>query len=181
MYKFKLYKSIIWLLLIASVVPQRLEGAFPADTDKPEASHRLFVIARSKNANLICYDLNYVATGRIDLEKPIHVYWLNQTDKPGTTDELSYMQEKLAYGYTSRPMGANRWEVSLVAFPQRKLFIEKSNEGEFYGRITIAGRQAILKKIYVQADPDNSLKVRWVEVSGIDLETGKEVKERIKP
>lgn len=181
MYKFPLYKFIIGLLLIASVVPQSLHGALPSEADKPDASHRLFIIARSKNANLICYDLNYISPGKLDPDKPIHVYWLNQTDRPGSTDELSYIQEKLAYGYTSRPLGANRWEVSLVAFPQRKLLLEKTDGGEFRGRITIAGRQAILKKIFVQADPDNSLKVRWVDVFGIDLETGKEVKERIKP
>lgn len=181
MYKSPLYKYIVGLLMVASVVPLRLRASFPAGADKPEASHRLFIIARSKNANLICYDLNYISPGKLDPEKPIHVYWLNQTDRPGTTDELSYIQEKLAYGYTSRLLGANRWEVSLVAFPQRKLLLEKTDEGEFRGRITIGGRQAVLKKIFVQADPDNSLKVRWVDVFGIDMETGKEVKERIKP
>ncbi len=170
-----------FVLLTAIVVPQMVvANSFPADADKP-GTNRLFVIARSKNANLICYDLNYIAPGKLNPENPIHVYWLNQTDRPGTTDELSYIQSKLAYGYTANPAGANKWEISLVAFPQRKLMLEKNGDGNFQSRITISGHQAILKKIYVQADPENSLKVLWVDIYGLDIHTGKEVKERIKP
>ena len=171
-----------FVLLTAIVVPQMvIATSLPADADKPGNINRLFVIARSKNANLICYDLNYIAPGKLNPDKPIHVYWYNQTDKPGTTDELSYIQSKMAYGYTASPAGANKWEISLVAFPQRKLILEKNSDGSFQSRITISGHQAILKKIYVQADPDNSLKVLWVDVYGLDIQTGKEVKERIMP
>lgn len=181
MKRIKFYSFLKSFLLTASLVPQMLFAGIPVDADKPGDINRLFVIARSKNANLICYDLNFIAPGKLNPDKPIHVYWLNQTDKPGTTDELSYIQAKLAYGYTANPAGANKWEISLVAFPQRKVMLEKNGDGTFHSRITIAGKQAILKKIFVQADPANSLRVMWVEVYGQDIQTGKEVKERIVP
>ncbi|MDK2910244.1 MAG: hypothetical protein PWR20_1811 [Bacteroidales bacterium] len=181
MKKTKFYIFLKFGLLITILVPQILSASLPVDADKPENNKRLFVIARSKNANLICYDLNYIAPGKLDPEKPIHVYWFNQTDKPGTTDELSYIQAKMAYGYTANPAGTSKWEISLVAFPQRKLILEKAGEGIYRSRIIISGRQAVLKKIYVQADPNNSLRVQWVDVFGIDMQTGKEVKERIIP
>lgn len=143
---------------------------------------RIFFIARSKNANIVCYDLNVDKKGLVVEDKPINVYWINKTDHPGERSGLSYIQNKMAYGYDSRYMGKGSYEISLVAFPGRKLFLEKGTKGEgYYGRMLINGRQAVLSRIFVQAKPESFLKVAWIELTGTDMENGKTLTERIIP
>lgn len=143
--------------------------------------NRLFVIERSKNANVVCYDVNLDKRNRIDKERPIKVYWVNHTDRPGEISGLNYIQNKFAYGYASRSLVNGSFEVTLVAFSERKLYIEADAKGIYRGRIMINGKQAILRKIFVQAKPENSLKVAWVELYGQDAGSGQEISERIYP
>lgn len=147
------------------------------DNDK-----RVFYIARSKNANIVCYDFNLDAKGVLVEKEPLKVYWINQTDHPGERSGLSYIQNKMAYGYSFRYMGKGSYEISLVAFPSRKLWVEKKPTGKGYrGRMIINGRESVLNKIYVQAKPESFLKVAWVELTGTDIESGKVMTERIIP
>ena len=150
----------------------------------PGGSHddrHLFVIARSKNANIVCYDLNKDAKGLANKERPLRVYWINKTDHPGEESPLNYIQDKFAYGYSSKVLAGGAFEISLVAFPDRKLILEPDGKNGYRARVMISGKPSLLKKIFVQAKPGNSLKVAWVDIYGIDIQTGKSLTERITP
>jgi len=151
---------------------------------KPNANDddlRVFFIARSKNANIVCYDVNLDKKGNIDTDEPLNVYWINKTDHPGERSGLSYIQNKLAYGYSSKSIGKGSFEISLVAFPSRKLILEHDQKGHYRGRMMIDGKQALLNRIYVQAKPDSFLKVAWVDLTGTEIDGGNPLKERIIP
>ncbi|TAM54924.1 MAG: DUF4833 domain-containing protein, partial [Acidobacteria bacterium] len=45
----------------------------------------------------------------------------------------------------------------------------------------IAGRDAVLRRVFVRTEKDHPLKVRYVELLGVALRGGKAVRERIKP
>ncbi len=143
------------------------------------AEQRVFHIERSKNKNIVCYDANILATRKLNTEKPVHIYWINQTDHPGEKSDLNYVQNKLAYGYSHSKNSDGSVEISLMAFPDRKLNLSVDNRGVARGKMLISGKPAYLSKIYVQADPSNSLRVLYVDLFGIDVSTGTQVTERI--
>ncbi|OFY16501.1 MAG: hypothetical protein A2X11_12365 [Bacteroidetes bacterium GWE2_42_24] len=158
-----------------------LTSFMPDNTMLNDDNIRMFFIARSKNANLVCYDLNIDKNGKVNSEEPLKVYWINKTDHMGERSDLNYFQKKMAYGYNSKMTGKGIFEISLVAFQARKVILERDQKGKYRGRIVINGKPAALSKIFVQAKPENSMKVSWVELTGIGLEDGKIVTERIIP
>ena len=100
--------SMILLLCALTIIPQIIhsqENTYPT----PE---RLFYIARSLNKNLVCYDANIV-NGKLKNKDPLNVYWVNREENPGKTNELSYIQRKMAYGYKLISQGDDTCEVTL--------------------------------------------------------------------
>lgn len=165
-------QSLLSLVFIHVIALTCVSGDLPKDW-------RLFVIERSKNANQICYDLNFDSRGNLDADKPLKVYWYNKTDRPGAINNLSRIQEKYAYGYSSRPIGDGNYEITLVAFPKRKINLVKDSKGKYQAIILIGGKKARLTKIFVQSKAKNYNKVMWVDLYGISLNDGKQVSERI--
>jgi hypothetical protein len=168
----------VFLIVIMVAIPALMSGlvAFGVHNGTQQ---RIFHIERSKNKNIVCYDANILATRKLDIENPIHAYWINQTDHPGERSDLNYIQNKLAYGYSYSKNGDGSVEVSLVPLPARKLTVFVDERGQVHGKIMISGKPAYISKIYVQADPSNSLKVLYVDIFGLEISTGKAVNERI--
>lgn len=166
---------------VAIVFPLFFISFTPETSISVNDNSRMFFIARSKNANIVCYDLNIDKNGKVNPEKPLKVYWVNKTDHMGEISDLSYIQNKMAYGYNSKNLGGGIFEISLVAFPTRKVILDRDQKGKYRGRIVINGEPAVLTKIFVQAKPDSFMKVSWVELTGINLQDGKTITERIIP
>jgi hypothetical protein len=164
----------IALLFCLLVLPANL---FPKDNIHL-AKDKLFHIARSKNKNLVCYDVNY-SEGKLDTKNPLTIYWLNREEKPGETSSLNIIQKKLAYGYKLISRGDDTCEITLNAYPERVLSICK--RGTKYVCITTINKQpAILESLYVKANPANSLLVEYVELQGTSSNTKQPVWERVK-
>ena len=153
-------------------------GFSPDKNDTYSTEKRLFHIERSKNKNIVCYDINVSSTGVLNEKKPLSVYWIN-LEEQGQQEELSFIQEKLAYGYT---VGKQNGTVSieLNATKNRKITVEHNGQ-RYFCRIEINHRPSVLQKIYVKTKPNNSLQVEYVELHGLDLATGAPVTERFFP
>lgn len=166
-----------YLLLLSIFTFSTVRGVTPDDDTAP-TPERLFHIARSLNKNLVCYDAR-LDNGKLDIDDPIKVYWVNQTDRPGAIDGLSFIQRKLAYGYKVVQKGADSCQVTLSAYPERRITIKK--EGERYaGFLTIDGVQARLTTLFVQLKPNSSINVDYVELQGYAINSGEAVTERIR-
>ena len=162
---FFLFASFVSIL---AVTPE--EDTYPT----PE---RLFYIARSLNRNLVCYDAN-LKDGKLDLEEPIEVYWLNRTDRPGYTNGLNFIQRKLVYGYKVKQKGNDTCQVTLSAYP-RDITIRKAGDA-YQAFVDINGSPAHLVSLFVQLKPNSSVSVDYVELQGYSVSTGKRVTERIR-
>jgi len=148
--------------------------------DKGETSpNRLFHIERSKNRNLVCYDINLDENGRLHSKQPMEVYWVNREERPGEVKGLSGIERRFAYGYKVTQTGDNTCRVTLSAYPDRELTIGQQEAGHYNCTIEINGETAILQKLYVKAKESNSLTVEYVELTGISQTTGNEVTERV--
>lgn len=138
---------------------------------------RLFHIARSANKNLVCYDINS-PEGILDTQNPLNVYWVNREETPGKTNGLNMIQRKMAYGYKVLSQDDDSCDISLRAYPDRKLTISKRGD-KYVCTTTINGQIAILQSLYVKAKASNPLSVEYVELHGIMPDTQQMVSERI--
>ncbi len=166
---------LIALLLFFFYVPGFLY-AQDANNFYP-TEERLFHIERSKNKNLVCYDVNLV-DGKLDAKNPLNIYWVNREETPGETKPLNAMQKRLAYGYKVISRNEDSLEITLSAYSGKVLTVHKLG-GKYVCTLDINNQQAILNSLYVKAKESNSLSVEYVELRGLNLDTKESISERV--
>jgi hypothetical protein len=141
----------------------------------------LFVIARSKNANVVHYDVR-LRGGRFDADEPVVAYWVLHT-QGGRREALSFFERRLAYGFgTKIGPRSEAFALWLQAFPGRSLAVRRDARGRFRAHLTLAGEAARLERIFVATDERGvTPSVRYLDVFGVSLAAGTSVSERIRP
>lgn len=171
---------LILCIIVGNAIPAKAQNNYPVpvQTDK-----LLFYFQRSHNKNTVIYELNTLPDGTINIDKPIHAYW-KRYEEGGARKELSYIQLK-AFGLQCKLVDKvnKSFIVHFNSVKDREISLLKI--GCCYKAfITINGEIAQLTKMYVKAE-NNSLgipvKVDFVEISGINLKTGKSVNEKYLP
>ena len=154
-----------------------------ADVGWSQTAVRLFFIARTKNANTVCYDARLTKDGRLDVQDPVHGYWtLWATDSTGNTrEELNGMERRMAFGYSIRKCTPTSCAISLAALRSR--IVEVTFHGTTPRAVTtIAGKPSYLKKIFVvSGDGFIVPRVSSATLYGTDTAGGAEVRETITP
>ena len=180
--------------------PLGLHNMIPCKHDSPallgkqselyKDQHVVFIITRSKNDNTVVYSAR-MKDHRIDEHDPVHVYWMgfsrkdpHETDPAKLRDELSWIEKKIAYGASGHKHGntGEVYELKLVAVPSLKAFMQM-HEGRPRVTANIGGRECVLVRVYVMAK-ENMVglpTVQFVNIHGVDLETGEEIVEKISP
>lgn len=138
----------------------------------------LFVIERSKNANVVTYEMSRDKDGAVDREDPVAVYWVMKAEEGGRED-LRRIEHR-AYGFSVRWLeGKQLYLMTLNAFPARGIQISEHG-GESAAYIEIAGAPARLQKIWIETDEGGLLPgVKFVELIGTDRKSGKPVREKV--
>ena len=141
----------------------------------------LFVVARSKNANIVAYDVNRGPGGDLVSSEPVIAYWLLDGD-PNRREELTRMQRERAYGVSGEPGDSpGTFDVVFNAQKKRRLII-RTVDGCPVAMTPIAGRNAILRRLFVQSKEGTVMpKVEYVEFFGEDPDTRKPVHEKSVP
>ncbi len=147
-------------------------------TDAKKLNILLFVIERNINKNIVCYDANILKNGTLNIEDPIDAYWLeNETN--GKRSELSYLQRRMAYGFSFEKTAMGNVYVTLKAFDKRKILVSVDKKGNSHALIKINGSDANLTRIFVTARPKMYTTVEFIELYGNDIRTGKALYEKI--
>ena len=141
----------------------------------------LFIIERSKNANVVYYDARLTADGKLDPQEPVIAYWVMLAED-GRREKLSWIEKKMAYGFTIKPdPSVNGYKMTLVAVPERQITVKKEKDA-VRAEVVIDGRPADIEKMYIKAsDGLTGYKIQYVEVYGKDLQTGESLREKIMP
>ena len=141
----------------------------------------LFIIERSKNANVVHYDARLTADGNLDPKEPVIAYWVRLAEN-GSRKELSWIEKKKAYGFAIKPdPSVNGYRMTLVAFPERQITVKQEKDA-VRAEAVIDGRPAVLEKMYINAsDGLMGPKVHYIEVYGKDLQTGEQRREKMVP
>ncbi len=128
------------------------EKGLPEDYPVPnEIECLLFYIQRNLNKNTVVYELNKYPNGRVNPHYPMRVYWVQYSDG-GVQEELNFIQNKLAFGYTTEQIDANTFEIIMVSYKALRFFLAQDNDGRHRVITTINGTQSYLSNIYVYAN-----------------------------
>ena len=179
-------KTIWWFIVFAVTTVSFSFVAWAKQMEKKpdpaparEKTQPLFIIERSKNANVVHYDAQLTAAGEIDPNEPVIAYWVMlATD--GHREELNWREKKKAYGFHVKPdPSVNGYKMTMVAVPQGQITVKKDGDA-IRTELVIDGRPAVLEKIYINAT-DGLLwpKVHYIELYGKDLKTGEKRYEKI--
>lgn len=146
-------------------------------------SKQLFYLQRTANTNTIICELNYKKNGELDEADPVHVFWIRYPEG-GMKKELSYIQRVFAYGIKSQMLGKDSYKLHFVSYKKRPLYLMRSaKDNQYRVYATINNQQAILNRIFIKVDGGTfwSPNVVYMEMKGVDEQTGKETMQRFKP
>ena len=141
----------------------------------------LFVIERSKNANIVVYDAKRGQAGDLEGSEPVVAYWLLNGEKD-KREELTRVERDRAYGVDVTP-GESPGTYALVfrAERKRRLTVRMLN-GCPVVTTPIGGRNGILRRLFIKSKEDSVLpKVEYVELFGEDVDGGEPLYERFFP
>jgi len=88
--------SILFVIIASAAI---VHGRQPL-CEGPETRH-LFKIERSKNANIVQYDVQVTPDGKLYQQEPIIAYWIRLTED-GRKRELTFFQRKWSYGFKTK-------------------------------------------------------------------------------
>ena len=165
-------KAIWWFALLALLAT--------AATAQIRTSH-LFIVERSKNANIVHYDAQFTDDGNLDPKEPVIAYWVLLAED-GRRKKLSWIERKKAYGFTiETDQPVNSYKMTMVAVPEHQITV-KQEKDSVRAEVDIDGRPAVLEKMYINAT-DGLLgpNVLYIEVHGKDLQTGEKLYKKLLP
>ena len=153
---------------------------WPDDFPRPPKTEKsLFFLQRNLNVNTIMYDLNVDRAGNIDTRNPLKVYWRRYTGgRPGVVEEITWLQEQFAFGYSADDKSDSEYAIKLVAYKDRIVHLKKVN-GKWSAIMEIDGQPCKLSNIYVYADESVMMPaVQYVDLFGKTVSTGEAIYER---
>jgi len=144
-------------------------------------SQPLFHIERSKNANIVQYDAQVAADGKLFKKDPVVGYWIRLNEE-GQRKELSWLQRTFAYGFDAKlDKGRETAEINMKADVGQAIKVVRDGD-RFRATITIDGAPSYFEKMYINANRKGlSLDVHYVELFGEDMKTGEARYEKLIP
>jgi hypothetical protein len=175
-------RFLLLLVLLVSCVLVPAQVICPADTFPVPSgnAYQLFYLQRQPNTNTIAVELN-VKKGQVDIDNPVHVYWLRFTEK-GQRAELNFIQRTFAYGMNIDKLANNQYDLSFVSYKKLKIRLERGTNNTWRALYKMAnGNNMILRRIYLHINGGTMWKpkIEYVELKGVEPGSYKEIRERI--
>ena len=168
--EFKMKKAILFVIMF-------LMFGINVYADK---TSNLFVIERSKNANVVSYDAVLNDDGTIRKENPVDSYWLLYAYKNGEREELSAFDKK-AYGFKVKyNTERQNFDFVLKAAKDKPMIIDLY-DGVAKAVIKINNVDCFLEKVYI-GSVDGAFgipNVSFYELFGSEVKTGEAQQQKI--
>jgi hypothetical protein len=167
--------------LLAAAACADSDAARPAVPAAGIQTQPLFIIERSKNANVVHYDAQIGADGKLDPKQPVIAYWIMLAED-SRREELNWIEKKKAYGFSIKPdASGDAYKMTVVSAPDRQITV-KQEGGVARAELDIDGKPAILEKMYINSTEGTfGPKVHYIELHGKDLKSGEKLTEKIVP
>lgn len=165
---------VVLLLLLLGLLP------YPSFANSGDKASHLFFIERSKNRNIVQYDIGLTENRDLLDSHPVNAYWVLEN---GMREELNSIERRFGYGIIHQEkLGKDKLKFVLAAFKRLEIVVEKINDS-FNAVVSINGEESLLQKIYIKAEEKGGglPRVLYMELFGRTKEAGLPVKERITP
>ncbi|NPD83526.1 DUF4833 domain-containing protein [Lentimicrobium sp. L6] len=139
----------------------------------------LFYTQRSLNSNIVIYEANFDENGILNPEQPIEYYWI-LLEEEGKREDLTYTENKLAYGLEFEKMNDSLYRV--IFKPDESLEFFLCLKAPFLAELTaqINNIKMKLSHVYVKSKKQLVLpKVEYVQFFGIDKYTQDSICEKL--
>lgn len=151
-----------------------------ASAEGPEIAHApIITLERSKNSNVVQYDLQLSADGSPVAEEPVIGYWRNIE---GDTWPIHGIQH-IAYGFDASCSDACKLVTLDMRAPVGRSIRVYEVDGKYRAVTPIDGKPAFIERIYIQSIERRFLwpKVAHIDFEGVDTITGERRTERFVP
>jgi len=168
--------------IIVLMIPLSAVLLIPVESlSKNRQTQHLFKIERNKNANIVQYDVQMDADGKLDPKEPVVAYWVRLA-KEGQIEDLKWVEKRFAYGFkTKYNAKTNTATMDMAAKINRKIKVYEV-QGEYRAETIIDGQSAYLEKIFISSKGKGaSTKVTFFELFGKDEKTGEDRYEKLNP
>jgi hypothetical protein len=173
--RMKILKIAIVTLAVILLVP-----VWSVRATLNDKTDHLFFIERSKNKNVVQYDVQRMENNDLREPSPAVVYWVLED---GRQEGLTLIQRKYAYGIDSQEkLEKNKFRIILVVLKDRKIIIQRI-DGSYKAAVLIGGKYSILEKVFVKSKEGliGVPKVLYIDLFGWDTQTHLSTRERIFP
>ena len=145
-------------------------------------SYTLFKIDRSKDPDVVMYDVNLDSKGRLNTANPISVYWKKNSSE-GQLEPLTEIQRKLGYGLRFQYVNEDMAEFCFISNIDRTFELRRSGDNSFRVFTISQGIKVELQRMYVHFGNDSFWlpSISSIDIYGIEKETGSLVSENILP
>lgn len=172
------FRTIItYIFILVGIMVVIPSSSFSKDLE----TRHIFKIERSKNANIVQYDVQLTPDGKLYAKEAVIAYWIRLA-KDGQRKELTSTQVRWAYGFkTKYNADDNIATLEMKAGIGRKIKVY-AVDGVYHGETKIDGKPAFIERIYITTVEGGMIpKVKSIRLYGKDISTGEERYEKIKP
>jgi hypothetical protein len=145
-----------------------------------EKVDHLFFIERSKNRNLVQYDIRLTENSDLPGPRPINVYWILAN---GRREELNPIEREYAYGIVRQEkLDKDKFKLIVAGLKGLEIIVERMKDS-FKATVLINGKETILEKVYIKSEErlKGLPKILYIDLFGRTKEMGLPIKERIAP
>lgn len=168
-----------YIALVALVCTPLLISGLSFSAER-ETKH-LFTIQRSKNANVVQYDVQLTPDGKLDPKEPVIAYWVMLAED-GRKEKLMWIERAAAYGFKAKYEASGNFVVMDMVADIRRTVKVRERGGIYRAETLIDGQLAYVEKIYVKSTEGGAFPtVEYIELSGCNVETGNDCYEKVIP
>lgn len=144
-----------------------------------EKNEHLFFIERSKNKNIVYYDICHNDNNKLCESNPVTAYWILEG---GKKEGLSSIEKEYAFGIKSLHPRSDIFRFSVAALAKNAISIEMI-DGKYRAATYINNREIVLEKVYVNTKEGlfGMSTVNYIEYTGKTMQENTPVKIRIVP
>ncbi|MCD6597742.1 MAG: DUF4833 domain-containing protein, partial [Bacteroidales bacterium] len=155
---------------------------YPGGSYVATERNMLFQIDRSRDPDVIMYDVNLNSLGELDKSNPINIYWIKNTQK-GIIKPLTGIQKKFGYGLKFISISENMADFQFVSYFDRVFKLRKTDNNQFKVFTVSHNKKVEVQRLYVQFEDKSSWipNILNIELYGIDTDNGNPVHESIAP
>ena len=166
------------IILISTLVSTAF--IYPGGPYVATESNMLFKIDRSRDPDVIMYDVNLNSLGELDKSNPINIYWIRNTEK-GIIKPLTGIQKKFGYGLKFISISENMADFQFVSYFDRVFKLRKTDNNQFKVFTISHNKKVEVQRLYVQFEDKSSWipNILNIELYGIDTDNGNPVYESI--